>query len=113
MKVGEFIAGAKGYEDCELTIRKHDKGQLTSNTTVPVKAVHIGFDWTHNQLVLEPEVELQTSQATVERRIKDQLVQEYERNTNHMRLAAKLARMIQEIPDEGLRNRIHDVLKQF
>jgi hypothetical protein len=33
--------------------------------------------------------------------------------TRHMSLAATLARMLKDIPDEEVRNRFHAVLKEF
>lgn len=113
MKVGELINLAKGHEDDELTIVKHDKGQLTCHTTVGVKNAQVGFDWTHGQLVLTPEVKLATEQSVIDERVRKTLRNEAERNTRHLQLAARIARMIQGITDEDLRNRIHDVLKQF
>ena len=113
MKVGELINLAKGHEDDELTIVKHDKGQLTCNTTVGVKDAQVGFDWTHGQLVLTPEVKLATEQSVIDERVRKTLRNEAERNTRHLQLAARLARMIQGITDKDLRNRIHEVLKQF
>ena len=44
MTVGEFMEHAKGHEDCELVVRKHDKWQASCNTTVPVERAHVGFD---------------------------------------------------------------------
>lgn len=109
MKVGELINLAKGHEDDELTIAKHDKGQLRCHTTVGVKDAHPGFDWTHGQFVLTPEVNLATEQSVIDERVRKTLSNEAERNTRHQQLAALF---IQGMTDEDLRNRIHEVLKQ-
>lgn len=113
MKVGEFIEKAKGKENLDLVIRKDDKHQLTCHTTVNVKDAVVGFDWTNNQLVLIPSVKLSTSQVVVEQNMRKALREEASRCTRHLQLAAKLARMIQEIENEELRERIHAVLKEF
>ena len=60
MTVNEFIDYAKDYGDFDITIRKHDNGQLSSDTTVGVESVNVGFDWTFRQMVLQPKVNLTT-----------------------------------------------------
>lgn len=113
MTVGELIERAKGRENWQLTVRKHDKWQLRCNTTVPVKSARPGFDWTHEQFILEPEVELVTSASEIDKAMRDKVKDYSNRLTQHLVVAAQLARMIQDIPDEALRNRIHEKLKEF
>ena len=81
MTVGEFIERAKGHEDCELVVKKHDKGQLTCSTTVPVDSAHMGFDWTHGQFVLETKTKLVTSDDEVSACLGEKL-KEYSRLLN-------------------------------
>ena len=81
MTVGEFIERAKGHEDCELVVRKHDKSQLSCSTTVPVNSAHMGFDWTHGQFVLETKTKLVTSDAAVSEHLGEKL-KEYSRLLN-------------------------------
>ncbi len=113
MTVRRLIELAEGREDWEITVRKHDKWQLCCNTTVPVKSAYPGLDWTHNQFILEPEVELVTSASEIDKAMSDKVADYSHRLTHHLVVAAQLARMIQEIPDEGLRTRIHEKLKEF
>lgn len=44
----------------QVTVAKHDDRQLSSHTTVPVEGCHAGFDWTANQLIIEPAFPLVT-----------------------------------------------------
>ena len=113
MTVGEFIELAKGREDHKLTVRKHDKWQLSCNTTIPVKAAYPGLDWTHNQFILEPAVELVTSADEISKALHDKVVDYSHRLTRHISIAAQIAMLLKDIPDEGLRNRIHDLLKEL
>jgi hypothetical protein len=111
MTVGEFMEQAKGHEDCELVVRKHDKWQLSCNTTVPVKSAHVGFDWTMGQFILEPEIQLVTSADEVSMALSEKLKDYSSRLTQHLSTASRIAMMLKEIPDESLRSRIHEELK--
>lgn len=111
MTVGEFIEKAKGHEDCELVVRKHDKWQLSCNTTVPVKSAHVGFDWTDGQFILEPVVDLVTSADEVNKAMSEKLKDYSSRLTGNLATASRISMMLTEIPDEDLRNRIHEELK--
>ena len=111
MTVGEFIDMAKGHEDCELVVRKHDKWQLSCNTTVPVESAHVGFDWTMGQFILEPKIQLVTSADEVSKAMSEKLKDYSSRLTQHWSTASKIAMMLKEIPDENLRNRINEELK--
>ena len=111
MTVGEFIERAKGHEDCELVVRKHDKWQLSCNTTVPVESAHAGFDWTNGQFILEPKTRLVTSADEVSAAMSEKLKDYSSRLTQHLSSASRIAMMLNEIPDENLRNRIHEELK--
>lgn len=111
MTVGEFIDLAKGHEDCELVVRKHDKWQLTCNTTVPVESVHVGFDWTMGQFILETKTQLVTSADEVSASLSEKLKDYSSRLTRVLSIGARIAMMLKEIPDENLRNRIHEELK--
>ena len=111
MTVGEFIELAKGHEDCELVVRKHDKWQLSCNTTVPVKYAHVGFDWTDGQFILEPKTQLVTSADEVNMALREKAKDYSSRLTRVLSIGARIAMMLKEIPDENLRNRIHEELK--
>ena len=113
MTVGEFIELANGHENCELVVRKHDKCQLSCNTTVPVESAHVGFDWTHGQFILEPKIQLVTSADEISKALHDKVVDYSHRLTRHPSIAAQIAMLLKDIPDEGLRNRIHDLLKEL
>lgn len=60
MKVKELSCFMDKYGDYDITIEKSDPYQLTSNTTVQIERADVGFDWTHNQVVLTPSVKLTT-----------------------------------------------------
>lgn len=113
MTVGEFIELAKGREDHELTVRKRDKWQLSCNTTVPVESASPGLDWTSGQFIIYPSVDLVTSADEISKALYDKVADYSHRLTQHLVVAAELARMIQAIPDEGLRTRIHEKLKEM
>lgn len=46
--------------DWRVTVAKYDDRQLSAHTTVPVSSCHSGFDWTADQLIIEPAVKLAT-----------------------------------------------------
>jgi len=104
----------KGREDAlELTVRKHDKNQLTCYTTVPIDRVEIGFDWTQNQIVLHPSIKLSTEQSVVDENMRKSLKNEYERRTDTLKKLAEVSRLCQEIQDGELREKIQDILKSI
>ena len=113
MTVGEFIEKAKGHEDCELVVRKHDKWQLTCHTTVPVERVYMGFDWTMGQFILEPKIQLVTSADEVSKAMSEKLKDYSSRLTRALSIGSRIAMMLKDIPDENLRNRIHNELKEL
>lgn len=120
MTVNEFITGIEElkqhYRDIgeySITVHKQDKNQLCCSTTVPVKDFRTGFDWTMNQIVLEPSVKLTTHPDETRDAMIERLNQYSKDLTRHMSLAATLARMLKDIPDEETRNRFHAVLKEF
>ena len=120
MTVNEFIDKIEGYKkyknnigEYSITVQKNDKHQLTCSTTVPIDDFKVGFDWTMNQIVLEPSVKLTTHPNEKRDAMIEKLAQYSKDLTRHMSLAAKLARMLDEIPDEEVRNRFHSVLKEF
>lgn len=113
MTVGEFIELAKGREDHELTVRKRDKWRLSCSTTVPVKAASPGLDWTHGQFIIYPSVDLVTSADEISKALHDKVADYSHRLTRNLSIAAQIAMLLKEIPDEGLRNRIHDLLKEM
>lgn len=44
----------------KVTVAKHDDRQSSAYTTVPVSDCRAGFDWTADQLIIEPAVKLVT-----------------------------------------------------
>ena len=120
MTVDEFIKKIEGLKqhyrnlgDYSITVHKQDKNQLSCSTTVPVKDFRTGFDWTMNQIILEPSVKLTTHPDETRDAMIERLNQYSKDLTRHMSLAATLARMLKDIPDEEVRNRFHAVLKEF
>ena len=120
MTVDEFIKGIEELKqhyrdlgDYSITVHKQDKHQLTCSTTVPIEDFNVGFDWTMNQIVLEPSVKLTTHPDETRDAMLGKLSQYSKDLTRHMSLAATLARMLKDIPDEEVRNRFHAVLKEF
>ena len=120
MTVDEFIGKIEGlkqhYRDIggySITVHKQDKNQLTCSTTVPVESCNVGFDWTMNQIVLEPSVKLTTHPDETRDAMIGKLNQYSKDLTRHMSLAATLARMLEDISDGEVRNRFHAVLKEF
>ena len=120
MTVNEFIDRIEGYKqhysnigEYSITVHKNDKHQLTCSTTVPIDDFKVGFDWTMNQIVLEPSVKLSTHPDEKRDVMIDKLNRYSKDLTRHMSIAAKLVRMLDEIPDEEVRNRFHSVLKEF
>lgn len=120
MTVNEFTSKLEGLKkhyhnlgEYSITVHKHDKEQLSCSTTVPVESCNVGFDWTMDQIVLEPSVKLTTHPDETQEALRKKLWEMYHEKTRHMSLAATLARMLDEIPDEELRNKFHAVLKEF
>ena len=120
MTVNEFIKGIEElkqhYRDIgeySITVHKQDKHQLSCSTTVPIENFRTGFDWTMNQIVLEPSVKLTTHPDETRDAMLGKLSQYSKDLTRHMSLAATLARMLKDIPDEEVRKRFHEVLKEF
>lgn len=44
----------------KVTVEKYDDRQASPYATVPVSGCRSGFDWTANQLIIEPAVKLAT-----------------------------------------------------
>lgn len=114
MTVREFISQIPEHRlDHDLTIARHDKKQLSAFGTVPVKSVSYGFDYTNGQVILEPSIRLSTDPEIVnDHRVK--LLMEYsERITKAVMTAAKISTMLESIPDENLRDRIREKLREI
>ena len=104
----------KGREDTlELTVRKHDKNQLTCYTTVPIDRIETGFDWTHNQVILHPTIKLSTEQSVVDENTRSYVRSITERNTKYLQLAAKIAALVTKMKDNELKHQIQKVLGEF
>ena len=100
-------------EEYSVTVRKHDKDQLSCSTTVPVESCNVGFDWTMNQLVLVPSLRLTTHPDETQEALKRKLWEMYHEKTRHLSLVASLSKMVKDIKDEDVRKRFEDVLKEF
>ena len=99
--------------DYTLTVEKHDAGQLSTYTTFPVDRAYLGFDWTHEQIVLEPMVNLVTE--TRKTQDENKLAKEYfaGRVTEAMAIAAEISKMIEDIPDIELKMKIRSKLAEI
>jgi hypothetical protein len=53
-------ANCRTAGEWKVTVAKYDDRQLSAYTTVPVSSCRSGFDWTANQLIIEPAVKLVT-----------------------------------------------------
>ena len=120
MTVDEFIKKIKELKkyyhnigEYSITVHKHDKNQLTCSTTVPINSFGIGFDYTMNQIVLEPSIKLNTHPDVTKDNMFKKVNQYSQDSIRHMSLVASLSKMLNEIPDENVRNKFHEVLKQF
>ena len=120
MTVDEFIKGVEELKkhypnigEYSMTIHKKDKNQLSCSTTVPIERLDVGFDWTMNQVVLEPSLKLTTHPDETHDKLVEKLSWCSKERLNHISLAAQMSKMLGEIQDEDLRNRFHDILKQF
>lgn len=97
----------------QLTVRKHDKNQLTCYTTVPIDRIETGFDWTNNQIILYPSIKLSTEQSVVDENTRSYVRSITERNTKYLQLAAKIAALATKIEDKELKHQIQEVLGEF
>ena len=114
MTVNEFIAKVpERCRDYELTVEKSDRGQLRCFTTVPVGSVKIGFDYTSEQVIIEPSIRLSTAPEVVDENRTRIMVEQAEWITNALKTAATISAMLEEIPDAELRNRIREKLKEI
>lgn len=100
-------------DNLQLTVRKHDKNQLTCYTTVPIERVETGFDWTNNQIILHPSIKLSTEQSVVDENTRSYVRSVTDRITKHLRLAADIAALATKIEDKELRGKIQSLLKEF
>jgi hypothetical protein len=103
----------EGKRDYTLAVAKHDEGQLSAYTTVPVDKAHLGFDWTHEQIVLEPMVRLVTAPQEVHDANKEAVEYFSGRVTKAMGLAAEISRMIEDMPDAELKMKIRSKLAEI
>ena len=59
-RLSRLKANYRTAGDWQVTVAKYDDGQLSAYTTVPVSGCRSGFDWTADQLIIEPAVRLAT-----------------------------------------------------
>ena len=61
-RISRLKANYRMAGEWNVTVTKHDDGQLSAHTTVPVSSCRSGlpFDRTANQLIIEPAVKLVT-----------------------------------------------------
>ena len=114
MTLKEFKESTKNCrDDDEITIRKNDYGQLCCHTTVPVEHVSKGFDWTHGQIVLTPSVNLVTAPEVVQKYRDEELESYSKKCSSYLRIAAKLALMIDNMPDGEDKDKLEKVVREF
>lgn len=99
--------------DYQLTVRKSDSHQLCCSSTVPIEKAEVGFDWTDGQIVLIPEIKLVTDPETVNKRMEKSLEEYASKCSTYLRIAAKLARMIDNLPDSEDKSKLEKVIKEF
>ena len=99
--------------DYNLTVAKHDEGQLSAYTTVPVGSANIGFDWTHEQIVLEPVVRLVTEPRVVRDANKEAVEYFSGKVTKAMAIAAEISRMVEDMQDNDLKMKIRSKLAEI
>ena len=113
-KIEHLRGHCKNLGEYNVTIHKQDKNQLSCHTTVPVERIDMGFDWTTNQLILEPSIKLTTHPDETHDNLVQMLVEHSKDKTRHLMLAAQLARIVEnEVNDEDLKGRMRDILRQF
>lgn len=114
MTLKEFKDKTKHHkDDWTVVIRKSDRDQLCCNTTVPVKSVSAGFDWTMNQVVLTPEIPLTTNPGTVDERHKRDIKMYSAKCARYMHIAAKLSMLISSMEDSDIKTKLTDTVKEF
>lgn len=59
-RLSRLKANYRTAGDWQVTVAKYDDRQLSPYTTVPVSSCRSGFDWTANQLIIEPARKLAT-----------------------------------------------------
>ena len=59
-RLARLKANYRTAGEWKVTVAKYDDRQASPYTTVPVSGCRSGFDWTANQLIIEPAVKLET-----------------------------------------------------
>lgn len=114
MTIDEFKDKTKHLKgEYQLTIRKYDEHQLTCNTTVPVEKVEIGFDWTHDQVILIPSVKLGTDPKIVGDRIQKSLNDYALRCSDYLRILAKITKLVDQMEDGNDKNKLNNILDEL
>lgn len=108
MKLNELIALSDKYGEYDITVKKSDPGQLRCHATVPITSCSKGFDWTANQLILNPELDLYTDQNPPDEKVMEKLKLYSEQRTMVLSHLATLSRLIQEVKDEELRKKMRN-----
>ena len=103
----------EGKRDYTLAVAKHDEGLLSAYTTVPVDKAHLGFDWTYEQIVLEPMVRLVTAPQNVHDANQEAVEYFSGRVTKAMGIAAEISRMIEDMADNELKMKIRSKLAEI
>lgn len=102
------------FGDYNITVAKHDKNQLTAFTTVPVDSARRGFDWTHEQIVLEPSVRLNTHPEEIEANLKKNYEEKTRMRTDNLRIVAKLIKYVEEELEDGpKKDRIKEMIREI
>ena len=106
MKLNELIALSDKCGEYDITVKKSDRGQLSCHTTMPIESFSMGFDWTANQLILNPVNELFSASTPPDEKVIGRLKFYSEERTKTLSHLATLSKLIQEVKDDDLRQKM-------
>ena len=112
MKLNELIALSDKYGEYDITVKKSDRGQLSCHTTMPIESYSIGFDWTTNQLILNPANEMFSASTPPDEKVIERLKSYSEERTKMLCSMAKMSRLVQEVKDDELRKKMREVIME-
>lgn len=113
MKLNELIALSDKCGEYDITVKKSDRGQLSCHTTMPIESFSMGFDWTANQLILNPVNELFSASTPPDEKVIGRLKFYSEERTKTLSHLATLSKLIQEVKDEDLRQKMRKEIMEI
>lgn len=113
MKLNELIALSDKCGEYDITVKKSDRGQLSCHTTMPIESFSMGFDWTANQLILNPVNELFSASIPPDEKVIGRLKFYSEERTKTLSHLATLSRLIQEVKDDDLRQKMRKEIMEI